>query len=381
MDGTTPRIRFDRNELAGAFGDIGTDLPLLTGMILAAGLDSASVFIVFGLLQVLTGLLYGIPMPVQPLKAVAALVIAQKIAGPVIFGAGLSIGIVMLVLTTTGLLGRLASIIPKSVVRGIQFGLGLTLCLLALKNYVLSDGIRGDILAGVCSVIVLWLMGNRKYPPSLFVIGLGVLYALFFNIHPGDLAQGCGFSTPRFFAPSGHDIAQGFLLLALAQIPLSLANSIFATKQVAADLFPEKRVTVTKIGLTYSLMNLLAPFFSAAPVCHGSGGMVGHYTFGARTGGSVVIYGLIYLIIGFLFSSGMGTVTQLFPLPVLGVILFFEGLALLRLIADIADSKSQLYIALLVGVLAAGVQYGFFIGMIVGTVLAMLSRKYDLVKS
>ena len=28
-------IRFDRNEVAGAFGDIGTDLPLIVAMILA----------------------------------------------------------------------------------------------------------------------------------------------------------------------------------------------------------------------------------------------------------------------------------------------------------------------------------------------------------
>lgn len=29
------RIRFDRNELSGAFGDIGTDFALVVGMILA----------------------------------------------------------------------------------------------------------------------------------------------------------------------------------------------------------------------------------------------------------------------------------------------------------------------------------------------------------
>ena len=73
-----PRIRFDRNELAGAFGDIGTDLPLIVGMILAAGLDSASVLIMFGAMQVLTGLIYRFPMPVQPLKAMAAIVITGK---------------------------------------------------------------------------------------------------------------------------------------------------------------------------------------------------------------------------------------------------------------------------------------------------------------
>src|SRR5882724_9008651 len=72
------RIRFDRNELSGAFGDIGTDLPLIVGMILAAKLDPASVLTMFGLMQLLTGLTYGLPMPAQPLKAMAVLVIAGK---------------------------------------------------------------------------------------------------------------------------------------------------------------------------------------------------------------------------------------------------------------------------------------------------------------
>src|ERR1700733_1020568 len=101
-------IRFDRNELAGAFGDIGTDLPLIIGMILAAGLDSASVLIMYGLMQIATGLWYRLPMPVQPLKAVAIIVIAQKAGGPItaniLYGGGLAIGITMLILTVTGLM-------------------------------------------------------------------------------------------------------------------------------------------------------------------------------------------------------------------------------------------------------------------------------------
>ena len=52
------RVRFDRNELAGSFGDIGTDLPLIVGIVLATGLDAAGVFIVFGLLQIATGLIW-----------------------------------------------------------------------------------------------------------------------------------------------------------------------------------------------------------------------------------------------------------------------------------------------------------------------------------
>jgi len=94
------RVRFDRNELSGAFGDIGTDLPLLVLMISAAGMHPAGPLIAFGLCQLFSGLFYGMPMPVQPLKAVAVIVIAAngRIGGPVIWGAGLAIGAVMLAL-------------------------------------------------------------------------------------------------------------------------------------------------------------------------------------------------------------------------------------------------------------------------------------------
>src|SRR6266436_4733162 len=105
-------IRLNRNELAGAFGDIGTDLPLIIGLILAAHLDSPSALILLGAMQILTALCYRIPMPVQPLKAVAALVIAQKIGGNVLFGGGLAIGILMLFLTVTGLIDVLARVVP-----------------------------------------------------------------------------------------------------------------------------------------------------------------------------------------------------------------------------------------------------------------------------
>jgi hypothetical protein len=78
------RVRFDRNELSGAFGDIGTALPLLLGMILVPGLNGTRVLLVFGAMQIGTALMYGIPMPVQPLKAVALIVITQKIGGEVL---------------------------------------------------------------------------------------------------------------------------------------------------------------------------------------------------------------------------------------------------------------------------------------------------------
>lgn len=367
------RLRFDRNELAGAFGDIGTDFPLLTGMILAAGLNPAGVLITFGAMQVLTGFTYGLPMPVQPLKAMAVIVITQKLAPQVLVGGGLAIGVLMLVLVATGLLEWVAHAVPRPVVRGIQFGLGLQLASLALGRYVTGEGLPGYLLGAAGFVLTVALLGNRRAPPALLLIALGAIYALLFRLDRGVWVRSFGLRLPEFAAPSGRDFLTGLVVLALPQLPLSLGNSILATRQVVADFFPTHRVGVRRIGLTYALMNLVGPWFGGVPTCHGSGGVAGHYAFGARTGGSVVIYGALYLVLGLFFSGGFAELIRLFPLPVLGVILAFEALALMRLIRDVADPV-EFVIALLVGAVVLGLPYGYLIGLVVGTVLVRLRR-------
>ena len=364
-----PPIRFDRNEFAGAFGDLGTDLPLLIGIIAASGINSASVLILFGLMQVFTGLWYRMPMPVQPLKAFAALVIAQKIKGPVIFGGGLAIGISMFFLSVTGLIDELARLVPKAVVRGIQFGLALQLATLALKQYVGADGAAGYALAAAAFAVTVVLFGNRRWPAALVVIALGVVYALMFKLNLATAQRAVGLHLPVWHLPQRADVLTGAVLLALPQIPLSLGNSILATKQIAHDYFPDRLLTVRKISFTYALMNLINPALGGFPVCHGSGGMVGHYAFGARTGGSVVIYGSIFLVMGLFFSQGFADVVQIFPLPILGVLLLFEALSLAALLRDLSAHRADLLVALLVGLLCAGLPYGYLVGLVVGVVI------------
>lgn len=370
------KIALNRNELSGAFGDIGTDLPLIVGMILASGLNSSNVLIAYGLMHIITAFLYGIPMPVQPLKAVAMIVIAQQISPGVIYGGGLAIGVVMLILTLTGMVDLIAKYIPKVVVRGIQFGLGLQLSMIALKQYVLSDSVNGIILAVVSFIIILLLMGNRKYPPAIFVIILGVIYALIVHYDVLGSITPNAIHLPALYTPTWADIMTGFLLLALPQIPLSIGNSIIATHRIANDLFPEKKITIKKISLTYSFINLVNPFIGGIPTCHGSGGMAGHYAFGGRTGGSVLIYGSLFLVMGVFFSGSFHALVNIFPLPVLGVVLLFEGLWLMMFIKDIIDSKKSFFIALLTALIAAFLPYGYLIGMITGTILFYVSDKH-----
>ncbi|MBN2753940.1 MAG: putative sulfate/molybdate transporter [Candidatus Goldbacteria bacterium] len=362
------RIRFDRNEFLGAFGDIGTSLPLLVAVIAASGIDGAKAFIMFGLIQMVTAIIYGVPMSIQPLKAVAMLVIAQKLSGNIIFGAGLSIGIVMLFLTLTGVLEKIGKILPATVIRGIQFGLGIQLATTALKVYIPSEGIPGYVLAGTCAIIGFVLLGNRKYPPALLLIITGIIYAVISG------KSGAALLKPEtvsglLYIPKTADIIAGFLLLAIPQIPLSLGNSIYATEKLANEYFPEKKITSRKIGMTYSIMNIINPFLGGLPVCHGSGGMAGHYAFGARTGGSVFIYGLIIFAAGIMGGDGMSGFIAMFPKPVLGAILFFEAIALMSLARNYAQEKNSFSVILLTGTIAAAVPYGYVTGMICGTLL------------
>ena len=364
-------IRLDRNELSGAFGDIGTDVPLIIGILLVSGLDPVSVFIMFGLSQIFSGLFYGIPMPVQPLKAVAIMAISMDLDGSLILAAGIGLGLVMLVLNFTGLIQQIYKLVPDCVIRGIQFGLGVNLLLLALVRYIPSLGIEGIILASVGFLLVIFLLGNRKYPAALAVILLGISYSIFFNSASYNEFSGFTIPIPEIYIPTLKDLVAGFLILGIPQLPLSISNSMVATKKLTDDLFPSKNLSLKKLASTYSLVNIVNPLFGGLPVCHGSGGLAGHYAFGGRTGGTLLIYGTLFLALGVFFAGSYGSIQALFPLPILGVILSVEGFSLAKFIKKTSGSK-ELIIALLVGVVCVLVQGGYAYALALGTIIYYL---------
>ena len=353
----------NRYELAGAFGDLGTDLPLLAALIAVAGLDPASVLIMFGAFQIVTGLVYRLPMPVQPLKAMAVLVITHQLSGATLYGGGLAIGVLMLVLTVTGLLSRLAVVIPVPIVRGIQFGLGLQLAFLAIREFIVPGNAVGWLLAAVSFGLVILLGGSRRWPAAIALVGLGTAYAAVFTLDWPALATGAGLALPKLHLPSQSDLLTGLVALAVPQLPLSLANSVLATHRLAADLFPDRAPSIRKLGLTYAMMNLAAPWFGGVPVCHGSGGLAGHHAFGARLGLSVIIYGGLYVVVGLFLSRAFDILVAAFPRAVLGVLLFFEGLALLRRVWGAGLDARGWQVTLIAGLCAAALPHGYLIGM------------------
>ena len=363
-------MRFDRREFAGAFGDVGTDLPLLVGVVVATGMDATAAFVTFGVLQILSGLAYRLPMPVQPLKAMAAIAIAGKLSPPLLAAGGLIVGVVMLVLANSGALAWIARVVPKAVVRGIQVGLGLQLANLALTRFMPADGARGWVLAAIAMALGLWLRENRRVPAALVVLALGFVYAAV--LWPANVALPFGFRLPTLPSrwPTSDEFLKASLLLALPQLALSLGNSVLATKQVVADLFPQlEPLTVRRIGTTYALMNLVAAPLGGLPVCHGSGGIAGHYAFGARTGGSAVIYGAFLVIAGFFLVGQPAAFQRMFPGPVLGTLLLVEAVTVLLLVRDIVGQREAFALAIACGITAAFVPYGYAWALVGGTLV------------
>ena len=75
---------------------------------------------------------------------------------------------------------------------------------------------------------------------------------------------------------------------------------------------------------------------------------------------------------GLFLSHGFQVAIELFPRPVPGVILAFEGLVLMRLGRDMATSKADFGVVLIVGVMCVGLPNGYIFGLVVGTALAYI---------
>jgi MFS superfamily sulfate permease-like transporter len=148
---------------------------------------------------------------------------------------------------------------------------------------------------------------------------------------PQDLgALASSFRLPALHIPqvAWNDIVTRVLVLAVPQAALTLGNAVIATAGEHNHLFPQRRISVRLLAFDHGLMNLAAAPLGGVPMCRGAGGMAGHIRFGARTGGAVIILGALLLTLAFFFSDSVSTLFRLFPVPVLGVILFFGGMEL-----------------------------------------------------
>ena len=159
-------------EISAAPSDLGTFLPLCLGLVVIAGMDPVGLLFGFGIFAIATALIYRRPIPVQPMKAVAAMGISG-LAGPeVLIATGCLLGLTLIILSKTDAICWMKRLVPNTVLFGLRVALAISLVAmigdLPISSYaglvalllmlVFLLGSRLKVLASVTTVIVGWLI-------------------------------------------------------------------------------------------------------------------------------------------------------------------------------------------------------------------------------
>ncbi|KAL9460370.1 hypothetical protein AB3S75_003556 [Citrus x aurantiifolia] len=434
---TTPLVHYNHrpgrrkhslvSELSGAVGDLGTFIPIVLTLTLFSNLDLSTTLIFTSLYNIATGLLFGLPVPVQPMKSIAAVAVSESphLTTSQIAAAGLCTAATLFLLGLTGLMSFFYRFIPLPVVRGVQLSQGLSFAFTAIKyvrfnqDFATSKstssrpwlGLDGLLLALAAILFLVLSTGSGDYgthnqefdidntddvnnsgrrlrlhtrlrilsaiPAALIVFLLGLI--LCFIRDPtifNDLRFGP--SEISVLKITWDDWKVGFLRAAIPQIPLSVLNSVIAVCKLSGDLFPDREeLSATKVSISVGVMNFVGCWFGAMPVCHGAGGLAGQYRFGARSGMAVVFLGLGKLAIGLVFGNSFVRILGQFPIGILGVLLLFAGIELAMASRDM-NTKEESFVMLVcaaVSLTGSSAALGFCCGILLFLLLKLRSME------
>ena len=370
-----PRMFFDTMkrflwDVSGAFGDIGVLFPLAVALIAKNHFNPTALFLMAGLFYAASAWYFKITMPVQPLKAMAAIAIVTGLSYDVINAAGIVMGIILIMIAVTGLSVRLGELFPVSVIRGIQLGLGAMLVRASLG--LMNTDVRIAVAAGIVLVTTLTLI--KRVPPLIPVLAFGAVIS-FKGLAPSKI--GAIALTPA--VPDMNALWTGFIVLVLPQLALTFGNAVVATESTGRLLYHNKaaRLNLKNIPLSMGIANIVSGIFGGAPMCHGSGGLTAHFKFGATSERSGYIIGSSLIIIAVVLGHSALSVISAFPASILGVLLCYVGIQHSLFIKDILADRNAVFIALVVGSIGfalSNLTIGFLAGLAIHYALTMIRK-------
>lgn len=343
-------LKFGANEVTGAVGDTITVLPLVVALALLTNISLPHVLIAFGVFQIVWGVKYGLPISVEPMKALAALAIAGAITYAEMALAGLILGVLLLAIGLTSTLAQVEKWIGEPVIRGVQFAVGLLLLETGV-HLALADLFLAGVGVAIAFTVIIVGFWNIS---ALVVLTTGIVLAIFTAGIPSPQWPG----LPPVPALSGA-VTWGAADGVFAQLAMTIGNAALATSLMFSDLFDEQ-VTPDELSTSMGATNLLAIPAGGIPMCHGCDGLAGKYEFGARTGGANVVLGVFYLGAAFFATTAiLGT----FPLAMLGVLLAIVAFSLGKSVLY----SSNLALSVGIGVLTMLTNLGvaFIVGILV----------------
>jgi hypothetical protein len=362
-------FEFNLRELSGSMGDFGTLLPLVVGYITICGMNPSGLLVMIGLANIVTGVVYRLPMPIEPMKVLAIVAIAGAWAPEKVYTSALVMGVIWLTLGLSGAMTYIARMTPKSVIRGIQLSLGVLLAVFGIKM------ISSFWILGLVSIIIVILLRENRYAPAAVVLVVLGIVIMGFKGELSDIG-GLSFSIPPLTMIDYRLIWPVLVEGGFAQIPLTATNAVIATSSLISAYWPERSVSEKKLSLNMGVMNVVLPFFGGMPLCHGAGGLAGQYYFGARTGGANIIEGVIEIGLGLFLATGIAVVFSRFPSAIVGAMMLLVGIELGKFAKDIRLNLELIPTAVTVaGSVIFNMAVGFAAGLIIHYALIRTIQK------
>jgi hypothetical protein len=365
-------------ECSGACGDLGTFIPHVIGAMTVAGLAPFGVLFGFAIFLIATGAFYGLPLPVQPMKAISAVILTGGLRPGEVAAAGVVIGAILLVLGVTGWIGRLAQLIPQSVSAGLQLGLGLLMAVLGLKLILETPVI------GFAALALLAVLGRIPHCPAALLVLAGAATVGWAGGSSIELSGGqAAPALPQLIIPSAAEIWRSITLAVLPQLSLTLTNAVIVTAAIARELFPTGHAAASSernLALSSGLANLLLCPFGAMPMCHGAGGLQAQYRFGARTGLAPIVFGAVLLVLALGFADRAADLLSLIPSGAVGALLILAGsdLAISRRLFDGKPSCMPVIGVTALVTLTVNPAIGLALGWVAEFVRAAIVRRFIL---
>jgi MFS superfamily sulfate permease-like transporter len=364
-------LRFDRQEWAGAFGDLGTLVPFLLAYVTIVGVQPAGMLLAFGVALIAAGVWFHTPFPVQPMKAIGAVAATgaaqtATVTPEAVAVAALASGLIWLALGWSGAAERVARWVGRPVILGITLGLGVAFMLEGTRMMSANAWLAAPLL-----LVTILLLSNRALIAMVLILAAGAACTLLSEPSVGEalarVEPGVTLPSWPFHGLTWQAVAVGVLLLALPQVPLTLGNAVIAPVEYSNRAFPDRPVTERKVMVSTGIMNTLGSLIGGVPMCHGAGGMAAQVSFGARTGGAPVILGSLLIALALFFSESITVLLRLFPAPVLGVMLFLAGIQLALGSCDFSRDKGERFVTLgtaALSVFNVGVAFAFGIAVL-----------------
>ena len=376
------RNRFGLSEWSGAVGDLGTLLPLIFALVIYNEYPVSRILLLAGIVYILTGWIFKVPVSVQPLKAMAVIALAHGFSIDFLSTTAFFYGFLLILLSITGIITWLQNWISVAIIRGIQLGIGLILAQKAIE-LVLDKGFlmfnpNNGLIVNLCIFlivfsVILYFQHKTNIPIALIMIALSIPVILFFYKIPTDFVSDSNLFNIN--VPDTSFLLNGLIYLIIPQLPLTLGNAIFAASESCHSLWGNqaKRVSPSRLGLSIGISDLFIGLFGGFPVCHGAGGIAAHAQFGGKTGGTTIIIGMILVITAIL--KPLTGILFLIPVPILGAMLLFDSWRMIMLFRK-STYKIEIGIALIVGIISF-LTRNLALALVIGILLERGIKIYD----